>query len=445
MGHDPKIFFNENHDGGEKRMTKTIYQRVIVVLAFISFSSIGWASGNTANQKEWTVLIYLNADNNLEGAGYSDIHEMENVGSNDNINVVVQFDWESTSGTNRYYIEKNTQPYSKDSHDIHSKLVEELGEQDMGSASTLEDFVEWGMKNYPADHYFVIMWNHGSGWELNQQNINKGISYDDTSGNHIGTNDLADAFLDIAQFNGKKVDVLGFDACLMGMYEIADSLSDSVDYLVASEETIPWDGYPYDDLFNAFFNRDDRSPANFAKDAVDTYGASYSGGSQGNSSITNTAFDLSQMSALKESLNNWIQDIMKTQKISAADLLDASGNTQSYSYSTYRDLGDHVKRVMAKLSAATSEQVQSKAISDGQDLLKAIHHVVIGNFNSDKYKASTGISIYLPYSSYGDSEWSASDGDNSLKQEYMSLNWAKTTDWPLYLDYLFPIPSIGWN
>ena len=69
---------------------------------------------------------------------------------------------------------------------------------------------------------------------------------------------------------GVPVDILAFDACNMGDVEVAwdvASVEDPaapgtplVDYLVASEETIDQDGYPYDDMFAPLAADPGRSP-----------------------------------------------------------------------------------------------------------------------------------------------------------------------------------------
>ena len=47
---------------------------------------------NPRTPKLWTVLVYQEGDNDLEDALIKDFNEMERVGSDDNINIVVQLD-----------------------------------------------------------------------------------------------------------------------------------------------------------------------------------------------------------------------------------------------------------------------------------------------------------------------------------------------------------------
>ena len=89
-------------------------------------------------QKQWTFLVYLVGDNNLEGAGIDDLNEMEQVGSSDQVNIIVQFDriagYDSTNGdwtsTRRYYATQDSLPST-----ISSLLLEDLGELNMGRPS----------------------------------------------------------------------------------------------------------------------------------------------------------------------------------------------------------------------------------------------------------------------------------------------------------------------
>jgi clostripain len=442
--------------------------KAIFFLLFCSFQIFSkGVSGADLQKKPWTVLVFLNADNNLEDFGYGDVKEMEKIGSNSEVNVVVQFDDQGKNGTQRLFITKADLAGSTSSSvgkgSFQSKVVENLPEQDMGDTKTLIDFTAWGMKNYPADHYMLIIWNHGSGWDKDQENspVIKGVSYDDSSGNHISTNQLADALDQVADITGHRVDVLGFDACLMAMFEVADSLSGVVDYLVASEETEPGEGYPYDDFLRIFESTHNASPAEVARHLVQVYGKSYeSGGSQaksrprsddesgwygyssGGQQVTNAAIDLTKVELVKRRLAKWLQIVRDEKTISRKDLIDAAKATVSFENSAYKDLGDYVKNVLDHIA---SKDVAATFASRGSGvgvvgaslaLLRAINDAIVETYgSSQKFSKVTGLSIYMPYS-YGSSTWNGKYG--SKKKEYMDLKWAQTTDWAKYLDYIFP-------
>ena len=125
-------------------------------------------SADTSGLPEWTVIVYSAADDDvLEENMWFDVNEMELVGSNSQMNIVVQMDrydrgftgdgdW---SDTRRYLIQQDN-----DLNHIASPVVQSIGEADMGDPQTLEDFVTWAIQNYPAKKYALIMSDHGGGW-----------------------------------------------------------------------------------------------------------------------------------------------------------------------------------------------------------------------------------------------------------------------------------------
>src|SRR4051812_46458137 len=109
-------------------------------------------------QKSWTVLVYLAGDNNLDDAGVADLKEMKKVGSTDKVNILAQFD-RAAAGVNtcRFYLRRGTA--------VESDSVANLGETNMGDPAVLKSFLTWGIKNYPAERYLFVLWNHGNGWD----------------------------------------------------------------------------------------------------------------------------------------------------------------------------------------------------------------------------------------------------------------------------------------
>lgn len=137
-----------------------LYRALIVILSICFISSHAFA-------RKWTVMVYMNADNNLEREGLNDFIEMVEAVHSDEIAVVVQFDrhpgyssaFENWSETLRFHIEPGIQPTSK-----YAKL--HLGEQNMGDPNVLRNFIDWSKIEYPAEYYVLIIWGHGDGYRL---------------------------------------------------------------------------------------------------------------------------------------------------------------------------------------------------------------------------------------------------------------------------------------
>lgn len=119
---------------------------------------------------DWTILSFLSADNDLEKNALFDINEMEAAGPAPNVNIIVQLDrpqFGYSDGVNnwggavRIKIQKDN-----DRVKITSPVVMKLGSSvNSGDPKTLADFIEWGVKNYPAQRYMLVLWSHGSGWK----------------------------------------------------------------------------------------------------------------------------------------------------------------------------------------------------------------------------------------------------------------------------------------
>jgi hypothetical protein len=115
---------------------------------------------------KWTILVYMNADNDLEDDGIKDFLEMAKVENSEEINILVQFD--RTPGyTNEYGDWKGTMRFKvqKGSTPSPNEKLSDLGEMNMGDPAVFRDFISWGKANYPADHYVLVVWGHGQGWK----------------------------------------------------------------------------------------------------------------------------------------------------------------------------------------------------------------------------------------------------------------------------------------
>jgi cysteine peptidase C11 family protein len=210
----------------------------------------------TSEVPEWTVIVYSAADDEvLEENMWFDVNEMELVGSNAQLNIVVQMDryggaftgdgdW---SDTRRYLIQQDD-----DLNHINSPVIESLGELDTGDPQTLIDFVTWAVENYPAKKYALIMSDHGGGWTGGFSDMTSS-SYSDLS-----IPEISSSLEQIRQNTGiDKFELLGFDACLMGQIEVFGSLYPYSNYMVASEEVIPGYGWSY----AAWLGQLDQNPA----------------------------------------------------------------------------------------------------------------------------------------------------------------------------------------
>jgi len=239
--------------------------------------------GGPMEKRVWTFMVYIAGDNNLDPAALTDIGEMAKVGSSKDLNVVVQLDRARDRKTRRLYITKGG-GYAKD-------CVEAFDETNTGDPAVLEAFILWAMERYPADRYALVIWNHGGGWwDEGARRARRNIAYDDSSGgDSLNNQELQEVLANVAQIRGKRIDVLGMDACLMAMLEVAYQLRDWVQITVGSEETEPFDGWPYDRVLEVLVKRPRIGAPRLGREIVKAYIKSYQGKGE---DVTQSAFNL---------------------------------------------------------------------------------------------------------------------------------------------------------
>jgi hypothetical protein len=413
-------------------------------------------------EKEWTVMVYLAGDNNLDSAGVVDLKEMKKVGSTEQINVIAQFDREGKDiATNRYYIRKGG-TLAKD-------VVGNLGETNMGDPRVLEDFIKWGIKNYPAEHYLVVVWNHGNGWNdenvyrvaRNMMKLNikrrgevvlpakgaqkdsvsirriraiggkkfrhalfhtsimkaittRGIAYDDDAQDFLDNIEMKRLLASTKKILKRKIDILGMDACMMSMAEVVYQLRDSVSLTVGSEEVEPGDGWPYDRILAKLAKKPAMTPNELATTIVNEYVASY----PANAGVTQSACDLSKagllasaVDQLADGLNSHLSDAAVR-----ATVMECRLQTQAYDTPDYIDLYDFCNLLESK----TGFDDIRAACSAVKNMIQRDGVVIRSGYKGKNVKHSNGLSIYFP--------------QKSLSSLYATLDFTKKTSWGKFLE-----------
>ncbi|MGC9089886.1 MAG: clostripain-related cysteine peptidase, partial [Caldisericia bacterium] len=343
----------------------------------------------------WTILVYLDGDNNLESAAIDDVNEMEQATLPASINVIVQIDrasgYDTSNGnwttTRRYKIVHDTNTST-----ITSQLIQDMGELNMGDPQTLIDFVTWGYQNYPAYNYLLVLWDHGSGWKnLNLSQSFKWVCYDETNYDYISIVELRTALNSINSTTGKKLSIVAFDACLMGMIEIGYEIRNYVDIMVASEEVIPGDGFPYDDILISLSTNPTMSKESLSSLIVNKYVQSYSGGSQGYAYVTLSAINLNSINLLSFKVSELANLLITNFSTYKTQINNARNNALKFSDSDYKDLYHFTSLIKNYISDIS---IQNKS----QEVLDSFSSVILSEAHTSYYSNAHGLSIYYPSS-----------------------------------------------
>lgn len=325
------------------------------------------------SSRDWTMLVYMAADNDLERYGILNINQMESVALPAGVTVAVEMDriagFDKSNG-NWTDTRRGAIVHDHKSGVISSPMVS-IGERDMGSPDTLTDFIKWGVNTYPADRYALVIWDHGGGLQ--------GVCIDDTSGNLLSVADVGQAIAD----SGKRPDLVGFDACLEGIAEQQYQLRNVTDVVVASEAIVPLQGWNYRGVLTGLITNPHMDAQQLGACIVNTYGAFYHG------SQTMAATRTDAYGGLADSLTNFADAVIANAQPSDWSAIDSARDAAAFfSTGSSRDLRTFMAGVaQTGVSAPIHESAQA--------VMSAIDAAVIANA-SGVDDGATGFSIFLP-------------------------------------------------
>jgi hypothetical protein len=391
----------------------TLVSCLLVLLLASSFFARNVARAQPVASK-WTVMVYLDADCNLETYGVDNFIDMaasaEDGPGPNSVNVLVQMDRYVGAGgyggwtdTKRFEVFHGSTPEETD-----PGFVSDLGEQNMGDPATLTDFVSWARSYRPADRYMLVLWNHGSGWKGTKKDERslKGVCFDDTNGGDFLDMKALRTSLDTITAGGDhKVDLLTFDACLMGMAEIDSQIDGYCKERAASEETEPGAGIPYNTILADLVADPAMDESRLGATIVDRYHASYPDGQE------YSAVDLAKTKDLDDAVGELSMSLQASWAQEYAAIWKAAYGGQHFAYWENIDLYTFAE--ILKDEAADADLKDCC-----QAVMDCVNAEVTRERHGEGWPGAHGVSIYFAASARSyDSAYDASAGNLSFTIE----------------------------
>lgn len=387
---------------------------------------------------KWTVMVYMAADNDLKIFAARNIRQMAMAGSNHNVSIIVHLDIRLNNNykvTRRYLIEANKVTHLN-AYDAATQRM------DSGDPKTLISFCEYAVNNFPAEKYALFFWDHGTGiadpergrildpstlFILNKEtqkleldrsvgylealekiyHDKRGVCWDDSTGNYLTNQKLIFALNDICQriLKGKKLNIIGFDACLMSMLEVANIMKNYANIMVSSQEVELGTGWNYTD-FLAPLTKTDLTEQEFANIIVSAYDASYQPVTE---DYTLSAVNLQHIDDVESAINNVAMLLKKCisqqNNNTVINSIKASRNKllcTHFDEPSYIDLHHLCNNLLNNVQhfslhqTAENKAVLLKLRQALIDTKASIEKAVLSYCNGTKLNKARGISIYFP-------------------------------------------------
>jgi hypothetical protein len=420
-----------------------------------SYKNLTLTHGHTKQPlKKWTMMIYIAADNDLFYFAWNNIRQLAQNASPD-INIIVYLDEPGPhKKTQIYLIEKNKATLLN--KDNQEKL-------NSGDYRTLVGFCNWVIKNFPAESYFLDLWNHGTGWadvkykainptsffvfnpntlmleldrsiryldmldQVQLEKIQRGICFDDTYKSYLNNQDLEYALAEICNkgLGGKKLDIIGMDACLMAMVEIANVCKKYAHIMVASEEVELGQGWRYDTALEPFSSGRNVSKEEFACHLIKSYQDTYSSIT---SDFTLSAVNLDNFQMIENNINTvatLLLECLRNQRgQSVKYIIRQCRRHICFEEPSYIDLVSFYKRLVLnidKLALQNNGHLVAElkeALESGIELIK--NNIVANTFGSNLSHAH-GLSIYFP--------------EQNMLHSYQKTEFAQSNQWHNLITY----------
>lgn len=330
-----------------------------------------------AEQKDWTVLVYL-CGTDLETRGAMATINLEEIAEtipSDNVSVVIE-----TGGTRQWQAEESlglkiaTDKLQRWSFGKEGfQMVDEQPLANMADYRTLTDFVQWGAENYPAEKYLLVMWDHGGG-------SNTGLIADELHNSSIMS--LQDFGKGLANA-GVHMEAILLDTCLMASLETAQAVQPYANYLIASEETVPGQGTDYQQWLQYLYDYSYVDGRQFGKIVCDAVQQKYAelNSDYFSKTLTFSTIDLKKLDPVVAAFENMFAEVGKllADPVAFGRFTYLTKNAESFQASEMIDLQDFATRAVryglsVETVGAVIEAVNDAVLSDVKGLLHSYSH-----------------------------------------------------------------------
>ncbi len=406
----------------------------------------------------WTWIVYLATNNNVWKEGEKSVNRIRAARPGNEVCIAVQ----------------QTTPAHTVRHLIGGgpEQTTDLGTLDSGAPETLIDFIRWAAAERPADRYALILWSHGSGWEpaeiarlaetvkpaepvttaeLTQRGeddearhtffssslrtilakdtpADRAIAFDDGSGHSLDTIELGHVAEQARAILGRPIDLFGMNACQMASAEVAYQLRDNARIYIASQEDMPAQGWPYDDILTRLGATPTLEAPDLAQMIVERYCAFFREspdlkpwwGRRGfPPGVTLTAVHLNTINRLSDTCQTLASVLQADIANQLAAIWDAHRQARAFKFRQF-DLATFCTGLASHAKASEQTKIAARAVLETlADPALLLAH----SYTAADYEQTGGISAYLMFPQPG----------QTLSPHYDETDFATTTGWGMFL------------
>lgn len=317
-------------------------RRTTVLIVLFSMTTglyplVGGSSEGSHAVSTWTIMVYMADDTSFPLPWEDNVNSMEAAGQSLGTNILALVDPPGAGNSQLLKIAQDPNPQSTI---IVSTAVDDGGaviplghEVNMASPATLEAFINYSITRYPAAHNMLVLWGHGDGW--------RGLCPDGSD--FLTLPELGSALSSVTATMGRRLDIVAVDSCAGSTLEMLFELEGRTDFLVASENNVPYQGLPYTQILSDLAANPDQGVGQFSSRIVHDYIVSAWASSP--YSTTMACFNLSAIQPVFDHLSALSTVGTKYERIFHSALNEALASAEHYDTDWYVDFGDLMEQL----------------------------------------------------------------------------------------------------
>ena len=386
---------------------------LLAAVILIIPAAAGMIAHARAEMNEVTILAYICGTDleSEEGEASSDISEMiaSGVGTSGAVSAIIATggctQWQRFSISSR-----NVQYYRLGANGL--ELVKDAGNRNMGSPDTLSDFVSYGLSAAPARRYILILWDHGGGPVFGVCND---ANFKDDS---LSLSELRSALA--KGLNGTKLDIIGFDCCLMNCVDLCADMNGIADHALVSQELVSGTGLNYDEWMGPLVKDPTLSTQKIAMSMADTYIAENSRGRSA-STATMSVISTDKMPAVMDAANAFSDSLATVMQDNLSGVVRLRSQLTSFGEFLDYDASDLVD--VEDMCDAFSALLPQESEALKQAARQAVSYNVT---TSDIASYAHGMSFFLPQATVRNNKQEILEHYSNESGSYASLAVALT-------------------
>jgi hypothetical protein len=333
-----------------------------------------------------TIIVYLGRDNSLSSADEEKIKYLLDGWNGQNGNLII---YQDKTGEKPVLLEAY-----RDKAETKTRVVAEYEDENSASVEVLNRVLRYGITNYPADSYGLILFSHMSGWlPASTLTTPRSIVIDQTSEMELAG--FAEAIPD------GYFDFIIFEACFASGIEVAYELKDKTRYILGSSAEVLSPGFKdtYVTSLHYLFEKE-AGLESFARAlfaAISTSDAHY----------RSATFSLIKTSRL-EALGRFLKAGADKEAVVDVSAIQPFGRKSSRLL--FFDFEDYFSRILK--NAASREELSS--LLNECVVYKAATETFLLDWDGFNITRHSGLTTYIPQEQYP-----------YLNEEYKKLSWYK--------------------